>query len=108
MKISNYIEECSNIKKKFSIEEDSAFVSSLPSAIKTSFLRESNKKIFDKLPFFKNLTESAMLNLAERIEMCITHPDQVISKKDDKASILILKQGCVAFCPKISGSNFNN
>ena len=38
-KISNYIEECSNIKKNFNIEEDSAFISSLPSSIKTSFLR---------------------------------------------------------------------
>ena len=31
VKISKYIEECSNIKKNFNIEEDSAFISSLPS-----------------------------------------------------------------------------
>ena len=38
-KISNYIEECANIKKNYNLLEDSAFISSLPSSIKTSFLR---------------------------------------------------------------------
>ena len=38
-KISNYIEECCNIKKNFNLDEESSFISSLPSFIKTSFLR---------------------------------------------------------------------
>ena len=38
-KISNYIEESFNIKKNFNFEEESTFLSSLPSSIKTSFLR---------------------------------------------------------------------
>ena len=73
-RINNYIEECSNIKKNFNLEEDSAFISSLPSSIKASFLRESNSKIFKHLPFFSNLTNSSILELAEKIEMSIAHP----------------------------------
>ena len=38
-KINNYIEECANINKNYNLEEDSALISSLPSSIKTSFLR---------------------------------------------------------------------
>ena len=63
-KISNYIEECSNIKKNFNIEEDSAFISSLPKSMKKSFLRESNKKIFDNLPFFRTLSEQTLFEMA--------------------------------------------
>ena len=108
VRINNYIEECSNIKKNFNIEEDSAFISSLPSSIKTSFLRESNKKIFEDLPFFNTFTDWTMLQLAEKIEMTITHPEQIIEKKNDIPGITILKQGNAAFCSKMRGSNHNN
>ena len=90
------------------MDEESNFISSLPSFIKTSFLRESNKKIFDNLPFFQTLTESTLLDLAEKIEMSITHPQQIIEKKNDRPKVLILKQGSVAFCTKMRDSSFNN
>ena len=99
MKIDSYIEECYKIKEEFNIEENSAFISSLPNSIKKSFFRESNKKVFDHLPFFGNLSESTLMKLAEKIEMFVAHPDQILMKKNDKPMILILKQGSVAFCP---------
>ena len=40
--------------------------------------------------------------------MSITHPGEVIEKKDDMARVCILKQGSVAFCSKMKGSNFSN
>ena len=46
LKIHNYIEESTNIKKKFNFEEESKFISTLPTELKADFLKESNKKIF--------------------------------------------------------------
>ena len=60
------------------------------------------------MPFLQTLTESTLLQLAERIEMSITHPEQIIEKKNDQPRILILKQGSVAFCTRMRDSNFNN
>ena len=75
--------------------------------MKTSFLRESNKKIFQNLPFFQTLTDSTLLQLAEKIEMFIAHPEQVIEKNEGDSRVLILKQGKIAFCSKMRGSNYN-
>ncbi len=46
MKVHNYIEESTNIKKKFNFQEESNFISTLPRELKADFLKESNKKIF--------------------------------------------------------------
>ena len=40
--------------------------------------------------------------------MCVTHPEQVIERKNAPSKILILKQGSVAFCSKWRDSNYNN
>lgn len=56
LKIHNYIEESTNIKKKFNFEEESKFISTLPTELKADFLKESNKKIFQNLVFLKSLT----------------------------------------------------
>lgn len=63
-RVNNYIEESSNIKKKFNYEEESYFVEKLPKGLKTEFLKESNKKIFQNLPFFKNLMEKTLFTFA--------------------------------------------
>ena len=102
-KIDDYIEECYSIKREFNIEEDSAFISSLPNSIKKSFFRESNKKVFDDLPFFGNLSEATLMKLAEKLEMFVAHPDQTIMKKNDKPMILILKHGTIVFRPNGEG-----
>jgi hypothetical protein len=74
LKIHNYIEESTNIKKKFNFEEESKFISTLPTELKADFLKESNKKIFENLVFLKNLTEKTLLAMAEVIQMKICHP----------------------------------
>jgi hypothetical protein len=63
-KINNYILEASIIKKKFNFEEDKNFVDNLPGSLKSDFLRESHKKIFNFLPFFQNLTDKTLVKLA--------------------------------------------
>lgn len=55
-KINNYIEETANMKKKFNFEEEKKFVSELPTGLKKSFLKESNKKIFENLAIFSSLS----------------------------------------------------
>jgi hypothetical protein len=81
LKINNYIEESSIIKNNFNFEENKNFIESLPHSLKVDFLRESHKKVFNVLPFFRNLTQNTLVKLAESLEMMITHPDQVILKK---------------------------
>jgi len=66
-KISNYIEESSNLRKKYSQEEEKEFVEELPVALKVSYLREANKKVLKKLVFFRGLLERTLCNFAERI-----------------------------------------
>ena len=63
-RISNYIDESVNIKKKFNIEEEKTFVKSLPSTMKKDYLKESNKSIFQELPFFSSLVDKTLFNLA--------------------------------------------
>ena len=40
--------------------------------------------------------------------MSITHPGEIIEKREDMAKVRVLKQGSVAFCSKMHGSSFNN
>ena len=40
--------------------------------------------------------------------MSVTHPEQIIEKKNAQPKILILKQGSVAFCSRFRDSNYNN
>ena len=63
-RISNYIDESVNIRKKFNIEEEKTFVESLPSTMKKDYLKESNKSIFQELPFFSSLVDKTLFNLA--------------------------------------------
>jgi hypothetical protein len=46
LKVTNYIEESNNIKKKFNIEEENKFVETLPRIFKKDYLSQSNKSIF--------------------------------------------------------------
>ena len=73
-RINNYIEEHTNIKKLFNIEEEVQFVSRLPTAFRTDYLKEANKTIFQNVFFFNHLMEKTLFSLAEKIEMKIAHP----------------------------------
>ena len=67
------IDYCSNIMKNFYLEEESKL-------LKTTFLRESSPRIFDHLPYFQTLTKSTLLEIADKVEMCVTHPEQALEK----------------------------
>ena len=53
------------------------------------------------------MTEKTLLALAERIEIKIAHPEEVIFRNEEKKQILILRNGSVGYCTKIQGSVFN-
>ena len=63
-RISNYIDESVNIRKQFNIEEEKSFVESLPTNMKKDYLRESNKSIFQHLPFFTGLVNKTIFKLS--------------------------------------------
>lgn len=63
-KINNYIEESSNIKKKFNYEEDRDFLKELPENLRTTYLKEANKEILNKLVFFKSLLDKTLCNFS--------------------------------------------
>lgn len=107
-RINNYIEESINIKKKFSLEEEKHFIEKLPNGFKKEVLKESNKHIFDKLPFFHNLMEKTLYSLAEKIEMCIYHPEEIIQPLEDNYHLFILKAGEIGYVSKKNESRHFN
>ena len=56
-------------------------------------MKESNKYIFDKLTFFHNLMDKTLYSLAEKIEMCIYHPEEIVQPLEDNYHLFILKAG---------------
>jgi virulence-associated protein VapD len=106
-RISNYIEESVNIRKKFNIEEERHFISSLPATMKKDYLKESNKSIFQELPFFGTLVERTLHKFAEKIEMTISHPEQLLRKIDDDYNLLILREGEIGYSVKRRNCDFN-
>lgn len=66
-KITNYIEESINMKKKFDFEEEYKFIANLPKYLKYDFLKETNKTVFSQLPFFRFMVEKTVYSLAEKI-----------------------------------------
>lgn len=93
------------MKKKFNFEEEKKFVSELPTGLKKSFLKESNKKIFENLAIFSSLSERTMINLAEKLELFFAYPEEIIFNQDRSSNILILRQGKVGFTTKLAGSD---
>ena len=63
------------MKKKFQLEGDKKFLSTLTTELKSEIFKESNQRTFKNLVFFKNLTEKTLMKLAEQIETMIAHPD---------------------------------
>jgi len=43
--------------------------------LKYDFLKETNKSVFNQLPFFQFMMEKTIYNLAEKIEMLMSHPE---------------------------------
>ena len=74
-KVCHYIKETDRMKKKFQLEGDKKFLSTLTTELKSEIFKESNQRTFKNLVFFKNLTEKTLMKLAEQIETMIAHPD---------------------------------
>lgn len=99
-KINNYIEESVNIRKKFNVEEEHTFIKHLPETLKKEYLQENNKTIFQELPFFGSLIDRTLYNFAEKIEMSISHPEQILKKIEDNFNLMILREGSIGYMPK--------
>lgn len=72
------------------------------------YLKESNKSIFQELPFFSGLIDKTLASFAEKIEMTISHPEQILRRKDDEYNLLILREGEIGYTVKKNSCNFNN
>jgi hypothetical protein len=65
--------------------------------MKKQYLKESNKKIFESILFFKAFVSKTLYNLAEGIEMRVSHPEEVIQHVDDDYNLIILKAGQIGY-----------
>ena len=106
-RINNYIEEHTNIKKLFNIEEEVQFVSRLPTAFRTDYLKEANKTIFQNVFFFNHLMEKTLFSLAEKIEMKIAHPEEIILNVERNFDVFILKNGEIGYVSRKINRKFN-
>lgn len=107
-RINNYIEESVNIRKKFNLEEENAFISILPVNLRKDYLQESNRSIFHELTFFGNLVDRTLVSFAEKIEMHISHPEQTLRHINDDYNLFILRQGEIGYVTKRRNCKFND
>ena len=107
-KINNFICQTSEIESNFNYESDRKFIGSLPLSLRSDFVKDSNKRIFRKLTFFKMLTEKTLMDLAEKIVVKITHPQEIIFESKGPFKFLILKTGDVGFFSKNIGRKLRN
>lgn len=54
-KVTNYIIQSAEMKRNYNIDEENALLTKLPQTFYDQFKQESIAKIFDKLPYFRNL-----------------------------------------------------
>ena len=102
-KLERYIEESFNIQTKLKFEEEEEFTSKLPKNLREEFLRESNKKILNRINYFKNFTAKTINEIAHSLVPRIVHPDEIVFKKEEEFKFQILKKGQVGYYP---GSEF--
>ena len=107
-KISNFIQESVNIRKKFNVEKERSFIENLPDTLRKEYLKESNRNIFQDLPFFGNLIDKTLYLFAEKIEMNISHPEQMLRSLDDDYNLLILREGVIGYTTKRRNCFFND
>lgn len=65
--------------------------------MKRDYLKQSNKNIFENIHFFKSFISKTLYNLAEKIEMRVSHPEEVIQHLNDDYNMIILKTGRLGF-----------
>lgn len=82
-------------------------IGSLPTTMKKEYLKECNKSIFHSLPFFSSLVDKTLYHFAEKIEMTISHPEQLLRRIDDEYNLLILREGEIGYTVKARNCAFN-
>lgn len=107
-KITNYIEESINLKKNFNFDEEYKFIGNLPKYLKYDFLKQTHKTVFNNLPFFRFMMEKTIYNLAEKIEMLMSHPEEIIRNKTEDFNLWIMRSGEVGLVCSRGGSDLNN
>lgn len=103
-KINNFIQESDKVKKSLMFEADKELLSKLPADIKAEYLKECNKKIFNHLFFFKDLTLKSLLVLAEKLEVKIAHPREIIYDGRSRMYFQILREGRMGYYTNIPDS----
>ena len=73
-RIINYINESSDMKRKYNIEEEERLKSSLPETLLEEFHKEINYNMFENLPFFKHISSKTLGELAFKLERKLAHP----------------------------------
>ena len=106
-KINNYIEESVNIRKKFNVEEENQFLDRLPKDLKVMYLKQSNRSLFQELPFFSQLVDRTLSSFAQQIEMHISHPEETLRRTEDDYNLLILRDGKVGYSTKRRNCAYN-
>lgn len=74
----------------------------LPAPLRKEYLKAVNKRLFEGLPFLKELTLSSRNTLAQNILRRITHPDEIILNKGETEQCLILSKGILGMTIKRS------
>jgi len=68
--------------------------------MKREYLKESNKYIFENIQFFRSFINKTLYNLAENIEMRVSHPEEIVQHIDDDYNLIILKNGSLGLVYK--------
>ena len=92
-RIINYINESSDMKRKYNVEEEERLKSSLPEALLEEFHREINHKMFESLPFFKHVSSKTLGELAFKLERKLAHPEQIVLCQGKVPDVAILSSG---------------
>lgn len=72
-------------------------------------MKESHKKVFSNLYLFKGFIDKTLYNFAEKIEMKIAHPEEIVKSISDDFNLMILKQGTLGYvCRNQNWPNFND
>lgn len=83
-----------------------SLLNELPDHLKKMYIRKRNSKIFADLPFFSDLKEKTIENLAECLSRQFFYPGAYLDKSDEY-QIQILERGKIGLGYKKKGSNRN-
>jgi hypothetical protein len=105
-KIENFIEDEAELKEKFCVEEELAFVGNLPQGYRTELTCESNISTLRCLPFFGELIKKSIYRLSEHMVKHIYTPEEVVRAPASPFAVSILQSGAVSYFCNEKGRRF--